>query len=181
MFVENVIKYSIPLLYSAATYPLIMQIVMLKKNRELILYGTIITNVIIGTLSIGSYYYFKLNELLYVALSVVIFVLTIYFVVYMLIFKKSLSSIFDSENILNKDGYLKNMSSDINIWNKTTSLFKMLCLVFIPIIIVGHNIFNINYTIEDVIAEILLITNWVMWRLLSHRFLEEKKRIESSC
>jgi len=170
MSIEYSIYFSIPILYVATQYPMIIQIIMLKEKRDLLLSYTMSINVAIGLLSLVFYNYFNLKAL-YFWVAIEVIGITIYFVSYILILKKRLSETFDSEEFLDKDGYMEAMLNKASFWEKISVYFRIMCFVYLPIAIIANNILNLNCILEIIIEEILLVLNYRIWKTASKRFV----------
>ncbi|MDB1934035.1 hypothetical protein PMY12_08690 [Clostridium tertium] len=174
MTINFYITFLIPILIVFLEYPLFIELIILKNRRNKSLLELIIGNLICCIIS-NLYFKYSSKEI-YIWIFIELIIINVIYLVYLIFLKDSISSTFDSNDFINKDEYFKTMIeyNEKNI--KISNIFAILKYIYIPIGILFLIFYRDNF-IEIIIQEILIISNWIVWKKSSYIF--EKEIVDS--
>lgn len=171
MTIDFYITFFIPILIVFFEYPLFIELIMLKKNRNKLLLELIVGNFICCVVSILYFEYSSKD--IYIWIFVEIVLINIIYLGYLIFLKEKISIVFDSNEFINKDEYFKTLIkyNEKNI--KIMKVFKILIYIYIPIGGFILILFGADNFIEIAIQEILIIMNSIIWERASNVFNKE--------
>lgn len=173
MRIEIYLTLLIPILIVSAQYPLFVSSILFNKSD--ILKKLSIANLFIGISSL-AYYRYDSSMQLYLWLSIEMFMIDFMYILYIMIFKKSLSNIFDSTYIESKYDYIVLMENYAKAWKLVSKVFEILMYTYLPIYII-INYKDINVTLELIAQQILLILNYFIWKRCGELLLRESNKL----